>query len=441
MANKSLYVHNGLTVGQSVQIGGSSGNISTTGIVTSTNTTNSVSTVTGALQIAGGVGIGRDLWVGGTIYGASIAGSVTTATNATNAANVATVAQTANAAYFPTFVDSNNAASANELVYTTSSFSINPSTGFVGIGITPPTAKLHVVGTATDRVIINMGGNTIPTSDAALNVWGNAFGTSTVVRFSFSDGSAGNRGGFTFSDIATPGDWVVPRMDMIQSFGGASEIRSLLTTQDTSWAGMKFTSQTTTGTALTTSPSFVWFNNVSEQMRITGAGDVGIGTVSPSTRLDVTGGARITGVTTVTNTTAASSTVTGALIVNGGIGVGNNVYIAGALFATTKSFLIDHPTKPGKKLRYGSLEGPENGVYIRGRTQETIIELPDYWTKLVDPDSVTVNLTAIGKTKVPSVKKIEGNKLYLNKPWFSKIDCYYIIFAERADIEKLEAEI
>lgn len=148
-----------------------------------------------------------------------------------------------------------------------------------------------------------------------------------------------------------------------------------------------------------------------------------------------------TGVTSITTSTAASSTITGALIVSGGIGVGNNVYIAGSLFATTKSFLIDHPTIPGKKLRYGSLEGPENGVYIRGKIQDTVIELPDYWSKLVDPTTITVNLTPIGKTKIPTIDKIEDNKVYLNKPWFGKIDCYYIIFAERADIEKLEPEI
>ena len=68
MANKSLYVHNGLTVGSSVSINGTSGNISTTGIVTSTNITNATSTITGALIVAGGAGIGRNLHVGGQIY-------------------------------------------------------------------------------------------------------------------------------------------------------------------------------------------------------------------------------------------------------------------------------------------------------------------------------------------------------------------------------------
>lgn len=148
--------------------------------------------------------------------------------------------------------------------------------GDVGIG-TSPLAKLHVTGTSSEKVIISMGGGTTPTSDAALNVWTNAFGTSTVARFGFSDNASGNRGGFTFSDIASPGDWGVPRMDMAQSYGGAAEIRSLLQTEDASWAGMKFTSQTPANVALTTSPTFVWYNYTSEQMRISANGAIGIG--------------------------------------------------------------------------------------------------------------------------------------------------------------------
>ena len=51
---------------------------------------------------------------------------------------------------------------------------------------------------------------------------------------------------------------------------------------------------------------------------------------------------------------------------------------SGAFTAVTKSFDIPHPTKENMRLRYGSLEGPENGVYVRGRSKENIIELPDY---------------------------------------------------------------
>jgi hypothetical protein len=62
-----------------------------------------------------------------TVSGLS-AGSATTATQ------VNTVRQTANANYFLTFVDSNNATATGELVYTTSSFTINP---LIGVSIAP----------------------------------------------------------------------------------------------------------------------------------------------------------------------------------------------------------------------------------------------------------------------------------------------------------------
>jgi len=54
--------------------------------------------------------------------------------SSTNADNIKTIAQTANATYYPTFVNTNNASAAYEAVYTTSTFTINPSTGYVGIG-------------------------------------------------------------------------------------------------------------------------------------------------------------------------------------------------------------------------------------------------------------------------------------------------------------------
>jgi hypothetical protein len=111
---------------------------------------------------------------------------------------------------------------------------------------------------------------------------------------------------------------------------------------------------------------------------------------------------------------------------------------SGVFSAISKSFLIDHPTKPGKKLRHGSLEGPENGVYVRGTITDNIIELPEYWTALVDPESITVSLTAIGKYQRLSVKKIEGNRVYIRGP--RRIHAHYVVFAERADTPRLQLE-
>lgn len=116
----------------------------------------------------------------------------------------------------------------------------------------------------------------------------------------------------------------------------------------------------------------------------------------------------------------------------------NSVTINGALNAVTKSFVINHPTKKGMMLRYGSLEGPENGVYARGRIQGNYIYLPDYWKKLVDKNSITVSLTPIGKTVMPSVLSWNNEKVVLHSD--SPIDCFYYIVGERKDVDKLIVE-
>jgi len=126
-----------------------------------------------------------------------------------------------------------------------------------------------------------------------------------------------------------------------------------------------------------------------------------------------------------------------------GIGVSNPQFqleVNGEISATNKSFVINHPTKPGMKLRYGSLEGPENGVYIRGISTSNIIYLPDYWLGLVDYNTITVHLTPIGKNNSHYFIKCEDNKVYIGTSLFKKINCFYSIWAERKDIPKLTVE-
>jgi sorbitol-specific phosphotransferase system component IIA len=120
-------------------------------------------------------------------------------------------------------------------------------------------------------------------------------------------------------------------------------------------------------------------------------------------------------------------------------GTNYTLEVNGSFAATTKSFVIDHPTKSGMKLRYGSLEGPENGVYVRGRlTGSNVIELPDYWTGLVDPESITVNLTAVGRRQDLWVDDIKDNTVVVGG---EEVDCFYTVYAERVDVEKLVVEL
>jgi hypothetical protein len=121
----------------------------------------------------------------------------------------------------------------------------------------------------------------------------------------------------------------------------------------------------------------------------------------------------------------------------GGVSAGSKLQVFGSFSATTKSFDIEHPTKEGMRLRYGSLEGPENGVYVRGTTIENIIELPDYWTGLVHADSITVNLTAVGKSQNIYVEKIEDNKVYIGGELEK---AFFTVYGERKDVDKLTVE-
>lgn len=117
----------------------------------------------------------------------------------------------------------------------------------------------------------------------------------------------------------------------------------------------------------------------------------------------------------------------------------NSITINGDFYATTKSFLIDHPSKKGFKLRHGNLEGPEHGVYIRGRSDTKKIELPDYWKDLVDISSITVQVTPIGKQQKLYVQSITKDCVTIGgslKPSF-----FYTINAERKDVEKMKTEI
>ena len=103
-----------------------------------------------------------------------------------------------------------------------------------------------------------------------------------------------------------------------------------------------------------------------------------------------------------------------------------------------KKFDISHPTKEGYRLSHVCLEGPTSDVYVRGRLKnKNVIELPEYWSGLVDPDSITVSLTPIGKPDLSlHVKEIIENKIILSSDNLIQANCFYHVYGERKDIEK-----
>ena len=112
------------------------------------------------------------------------------------------------------------------------------------------------------------------------------------------------------------------------------------------------------------------------------------------------------------------------------------------IIAKVKNFAIKHPQLPNTKLVYACLEGPENGVYVRGRLRNSNkIGLPEVWKDLIDKDSITVSLTPIGADQSLVVQGITDNQVVIKPSPGLPIDCYYHIFAERKDVEKLKTEI
>ena len=116
--------------------------------------------------------------------------------------------------------------------------------------------------------------------------------------------------------------------------------------------------------------------------------------------------------------------------------------------AAVKAFDIEHPSKSGHRLRHICLEGPESAIYYRGRLKgSNIIELPYYWKDLVHEDSITVQLQPIGKSQNLVIESFNseyvvievGNNIDLLTDEIL-IDCFYHVYAERKDVEKLIPE-
>jgi hypothetical protein len=118
--------------------------------------------------------------------------------------------------------------------------------------------------------------------------------------------------------------------------------------------------------------------------------------------------------------------------------------ITGSFQAEEKSFVIDHPdpAKVGWKLQYGCLEGPENGVYVRGRSSAATIDLPDYWPHLVQADSITVHLTPVGQGQTAiKVADIVDNVVHIEGANdVDPLDYFYIVNATRKDVANITVE-
>jgi hypothetical protein len=106
-------------------------------------------------------------------------------------------------------------------------------------------------------------------------------------------------------------------------------------------------------------------------------------------------------------------------------------------YSATKTFVIDNPVNPEKYLVHGCLEGPEAGVYYRGKGEITndtdvIIELPYYVSSLATNFSVQVSSIFNGNINNYNVSEVIDNKftVYGNNGKF-----YWMVYGTRQEID------
>jgi len=338
--------------------------------------------------------------------------------------------------------------------------------GNVGIGTTNPTNKLNVVGNISCSAIT--ASLFFGTSSWATNALTAAF--LPVGTYSITSSWATNS--LTASSLVIANNYQVATL----SINTSSVLLPLTvhgTTYSASISGQAANSIFRIGGAGTNAildmgvnadvaPGFSWlqarskidYSSFSNLSLNSVGGNVGVGTTTPTAILEVSSSTALT----VFNVKGAGGTNLFTISGSGNIGVGTTpsttykMQINGGFSATTKSFDIEHPTKLGKRLVYGSLESPYHGVRLTGKGKlvkgKGVIQLPDYMKSLVDYETVNVQITNIKHNKVIYVDDInEKNnrvsvaakvtKTQLNK----ELEFYWTFTAIRKDVPNLQVEL
>ena len=85
-----------------------------------------------------------------------------------------------------------------------------------------------------------------------------------------------------------------------------------------------------------------------------------------------------------------------------------------------------------QELEYSYPGTPENCVFVRGRTNKPLIQLPEEWEEFVNLTTISVHLTPIGANQNLIVKRTQGLEVHLQTNGLP-VDCYYLIFGQVLD--------
>ena len=116
-----------------------------------------------------------------------------------------------------------------------------------------------------------------------------------------------------------------------------------------------------------------------------------------------------------------------------------NLFTNEVNYNSTKTFVIQHPDDPAKYLVHACLEGPEAGIYYRGKgiitdNTSTTIDLPEYVKKI--GKNFTIQITPIysGKKRTTIYEVSEPVENHF-QVFGENGSFYWSAFAERGEIE------
>jgi uncharacterized protein GlcG (DUF336 family) len=220
--------------------------------------------------------------------------------------------------------------------------------GDVGIGTSTPEARLHVVGTGRfdGQLTVTEGGAAITGNSTVTGTLGVSLDVSVGGNLAVTGNATVS--GTTVSLPNIPGGSTATDV-LVRTGTGNVEHRSasgLISGFAWMLGGNTLTDEQTLGTLSAHDLPIITAGR--ERVRITQAGDVGIGTSTPEARLHVVGTGRFDGQLTVTEGGAAitgNSTVTGTLGVSLDVSVGGNLAVTGN--ATVSGTTVSLPNIPG----------------------------------------------------------------------------------------------